>query len=166
MCQFTRACLPQNDNTHPPQPPDHSRISWHHRTESSNESDPAMVLSWSRVAMLPFNSTGIPCNPLVHSPCVVSLSLCQPCRPGPTHPGSPRALHAKEGEITSKRGRAIWFQQVPIVCGPSVYAAIFYTLADGSPIVVQRAAIFRSGLVCRWMVEIGLEREFLNVDLQ
>ncbi|ERN13508.1 hypothetical protein AMTR_s00041p00218340 [Amborella trichopoda] len=75
MCPFTKALLPQNDNTRPPQPPDHARISRHHRTEPSNASDPAVVLSWSRVAMLPFNSTGIPCNPLAHSPCVASLSL-------------------------------------------------------------------------------------------
>ncbi|ERN13507.1 hypothetical protein AMTR_s00041p00218330 [Amborella trichopoda] len=68
--------------------------------------------------------------------------------------------------MTCKSSRAIWFEQVPIVCGPSVYVAIFYTLADGPPTVVQRAVIFRSGLLCRWTVEIGLEREFLTVDLQ
>ncbi|ERN13492.1 hypothetical protein AMTR_s00041p00214940 [Amborella trichopoda] len=137
MCPFTWACLPQNDNTRPPQPPDHACISWHHRTVPSNASDPAVVLSWSRVTILPFNST-------------VAYLISK----------------AKEGEITSKRSRAIWFEQVPIVRGPSVYVAIFYTLADGRPTVVQHAVIFRSSLLCRWTVEIGLEREFLTVDLQ
>ncbi|ERN13487.1 hypothetical protein AMTR_s00041p00213190 [Amborella trichopoda] len=44
-------------------------------TEPSNASDPAVVLSRSHVAMLPFSSTGIPCNPSAHSPYVASLSL-------------------------------------------------------------------------------------------
>ncbi|ERN13473.1 hypothetical protein AMTR_s00041p00209610 [Amborella trichopoda] len=44
-------------------------------TEPSNASDPAVVLSRSRVAILPFSSTGIPCNPSAHSPYVASLSL-------------------------------------------------------------------------------------------